>query len=265
MNNSLSVFTFNNAQQVRVETDPDGSPWFCAKDVCDVLGYTNSREALSKHCRAKGVTKRDTLTAGGRQPLTFIDEGNLYRLILKSRLPAAVRFEAWVCDEVLPALRKTGTYTVPSRPKPYAGAEVLTANDQANLRRAIWRICVGQPLETAWVRTCWQTLRQAVGIGPSDPFAVDHLPLMLIELRRLCHLADIVREATDRVNIKALQVIVKGGDVAALAAVMRKEAGTVKTGPDPLKLAPWAEQEFARLAKRETAIMDHLEVEDIDG
>ena len=88
----------------------DDQPWFCVADICRVLGYANSRDALPKHCREKGVAKRDTLTARGKQPLTFIDEGNLYRLIIKSRKEEAQRFESWVCDEVLPAIRKHGRY-----------------------------------------------------------------------------------------------------------------------------------------------------------
>lgn len=88
----------------------DDQPWFCAADICRVLGYANSRDALAKHCREKGVAKRDTLTAKGKQALAFIDEGNLYRLIIKSRKEEAQRFEAWVCDEVLPSIRKHGRY-----------------------------------------------------------------------------------------------------------------------------------------------------------
>ncbi|MBN3965587.1 phage antirepressor protein [Pseudomonas gregormendelii] len=96
--------------------------WFCVTDVCRVLGYANSRDAMSKHCREKGVAKRDTLAvsdvaerdttskARRSQTMTFIDEGNLYRLIIKSRKEEALRFEAWVCDEVLPSIRKHGHY-----------------------------------------------------------------------------------------------------------------------------------------------------------
>ncbi|ETV10926.1 BRO-N domain-containing protein [Pseudomonas aeruginosa] len=88
----------------------DDQPWFCVADICRVLGYANSRDALAKHCREKGVAKRDTLTTKGKQALTFIDEGNLYRLIIKSRKEEAQRFEAWVCDEVLPSIRRSGRY-----------------------------------------------------------------------------------------------------------------------------------------------------------
>lgn len=98
------------ANEVRAMLIGD-QPWFCVADVCGLLGYVNSRDALSKHCREKGVAKRDTLTSRGKQALTFIDEGNLYRLIIKSRKEEAQRFESWVCDEVLPAIRKHGSYT----------------------------------------------------------------------------------------------------------------------------------------------------------
>ena len=64
--------------------------------------------------RSKGVLKRNTLTNGGKQELVFIDEGNLYRLITHSKLPEAEKFESWVFDEVLPSIRKTGSYQAKS-------------------------------------------------------------------------------------------------------------------------------------------------------
>jgi len=90
-----------------------GQYWFCAADICKALGYTNNRKAINDHCREKGVTKRYTLTEKGNQEMLFIDEGNLYRLILKSNMPQAKVFEDWVCDEVLPSLRQMGYYEIP--------------------------------------------------------------------------------------------------------------------------------------------------------
>ena len=105
---SAQVIPFRfEAREVRTIVIDD-QPWFCAADVCEVLGYANSRQAIQKNCRPEGVSVRDTLTRGGKQALTFIAEGNLYRLIIKSRKEEAQRFEAWVCDEVLPAIRKQG-------------------------------------------------------------------------------------------------------------------------------------------------------------
>ena len=73
-----------------------------------MLGYDNTRDAIIRHC--KGVVKHDTLTTGGTQKINFIPEGDLYRLIVHSRLPAAERFEKWVFDEVLPTIRREGYY-----------------------------------------------------------------------------------------------------------------------------------------------------------
>lgn len=83
---------------------------FCATDVVRALGYSNQRDAVGRHC--KGVVKRDTLTSGGMQELSFISEGDVYRLIIRSNLPSAEKFEHWVFDDVLPSIRKHGLYAV---------------------------------------------------------------------------------------------------------------------------------------------------------
>lgn len=111
------VAVFESASSIRIIL-VDGDPWFSVADVCDVLGYSNSRDTVAKHCRAGGVAKRDTPTNSGIQALTYINEGNLYRLVIKSRKPEAEKFEAWVCDEVLPSIRKTGRYEVVEQPAP---------------------------------------------------------------------------------------------------------------------------------------------------
>ena len=75
--------------------EKDGKIWFCAKDVAASLGYANTRDAIDRHCKQKGVCVHDIPTRGGRQKIKFIDEGNMYRLIAGSRLPSAERFESW--------------------------------------------------------------------------------------------------------------------------------------------------------------------------
>ena len=106
----FSTFNFHNSP-VRTITDPKGEIWFCGTDVCNILGYVNPRDAISKHCKVGGVAKRDTPTTSGNQEIIFINEPNLYRLIIKSRKPEAERFEAWVFEEVLPQIRKTSSYS----------------------------------------------------------------------------------------------------------------------------------------------------------
>lgn len=87
-----------------------GRVWFCARDVASALGYANPKDAVNRHCRPKGVRVHDLLTAGGRQKVKFIDEGNLYRLMAGSRLPSAERFESWIFDDLVPRTLKEGGY-----------------------------------------------------------------------------------------------------------------------------------------------------------
>lgn len=107
-----TVFNFQSID-VRAFADDVGEPWFCAADVCAVLGYRNSRRSIDLHCRDQGVTKRYTPTESGNQEMTFINEGNVYRLIIKSRKPEAQAFERELMEVILPAIRKTGRYETP--------------------------------------------------------------------------------------------------------------------------------------------------------
>ena len=108
MGNAIQNYSFESSN-VRIIVE-DGEPLFCASDVCQALGYSNNRDAISKHCVLEGVTKRYTPTSGGLQNLAYIDERNLYRLVMRSKLPSAEKFQDWVCGEVLPSIRKTGKY-----------------------------------------------------------------------------------------------------------------------------------------------------------
>lgn len=111
----LKVFENSEFGQVRILTE-DGKVLFCGSDVAKALGYARPREAITAH--AKGAVKRRTLTNGGEQETSFIPEGDVYRLIIRSKLPSAQRFERWVFDEVLPTLRQTGSYVL-QRPDSY--------------------------------------------------------------------------------------------------------------------------------------------------
>lgn len=107
--NDLTIFNSSEFGEIRTVTI-DGKPYFVAVDVAAALGYATPRDAISRHC--KGVVKRDTPTSSGIQQMSYINEGDLYRLIMKSKLPSAEKFESWVVDEVLPAIRKTGSYQI---------------------------------------------------------------------------------------------------------------------------------------------------------
>ena len=105
-----SLFSYHS-QKIRTVII-EGTPWFCVKDVCSVLEYKNSRDAIFKHVSFEDVAKCDTLTKGGRQALSYVNESGLYCLIFGSKLPAAKEFKKWVTSEVLPTIRKEGQYSV---------------------------------------------------------------------------------------------------------------------------------------------------------
>lgn len=108
--NELQIFNSGEFGEIRT-IEIDGKPYFVGTDVAKALGYNNPRDAVSRHC--KGVVKHDTPTSSGVQSMSYINEGDLYRLIMKSKLPSAEKFESWVMDEVLPTIRKTGSYRKP--------------------------------------------------------------------------------------------------------------------------------------------------------
>ena len=96
--------------------EDNGKLYFPATQCAEILGYQLPRKAVLDHCKEDGVLKRNVIDRLGRnQEMKFIDEGNLYRLIFSSKLPAAQKFERWVVDEVLPAIRNQGFYIDPRR------------------------------------------------------------------------------------------------------------------------------------------------------
>ena len=115
MNDIQDIQIFSNPEfgKVRALT-VDGEPWFVEKDVAEALGYSNSRDAMSKHVDGadKGVAKCDT--PGGIQNVAIINESGLYSLIFGSKIPSAKEFKRWVTSEVLPSIRKHGAYATPA-------------------------------------------------------------------------------------------------------------------------------------------------------
>jgi prophage antirepressor-like protein len=111
----LIPFEFESSA-IRVYTDPDGQPWWIAKDVCDALGIKNNRQAISRlDSDEKGVISGDT--PGGIQDISIVNEPGLYNLILSARTrsrikPQIDRFKRWVTHEVIPSIRKTGKYAI---------------------------------------------------------------------------------------------------------------------------------------------------------
>ena len=90
----------------------NGDPWFVAKDVAEVLGYSDTDAAVRAHCKALKMFKAGDLPGLPSRGLTIIPERDVYRLVMRSKLPSAERFENWVVGDVLPAIRKTGGYVM---------------------------------------------------------------------------------------------------------------------------------------------------------
>ena len=112
--NENQIIEFTNEQFGKIRTTLiDGEPWFISRDVAIALGYSNPNKAVKDHVdeEDKGITNRYTL--GGNQNLSIINESGLYSLILSSKLPNAKVFKRWVTSEVLPSIRKTGSYATP--------------------------------------------------------------------------------------------------------------------------------------------------------
>lgn len=102
----------------------DGEPWFSARDVAEGLGYSNPQKAVRDHCKSpRPVGVNDSFTLG--PSANIIPERDVYRLVMRSKMPQAERFEEWVVSEVLPSIRKTGGYTAPAQPADLSKLEIL--------------------------------------------------------------------------------------------------------------------------------------------
>lgn len=107
----LQIFSSSEFGEIRTITK-DNEPMFCLADVCKALEISNVGN-VKQRLSEKGIHTADTLTKGGMQKMTFINESNLYKTIFQSRKESAERFTEWVTSEVLPSIRKTGSYGKP--------------------------------------------------------------------------------------------------------------------------------------------------------
>ena len=109
---NLTCYNFNGAD-VRTIVLPNGEPGFVGKDVAERLGYADTSDAIKRHCKGS-VIRLPLPTAGGMQQTRILTEPDVLRLIVSSTLPEAEAFERWVFEEVLPSIRRTGSYAAPA-------------------------------------------------------------------------------------------------------------------------------------------------------
>ena len=121
-NNPFEIFNYKNLGTVRTKLDEHGNPWFCLLDVCNILGIKNNRDLNSRlsdpYVDSIDVWVQTGFNADGtpamrNTKMTFINESNLYRVVLGSRKPEAKLFSDWICNEVIPMIRRTGMYITP--------------------------------------------------------------------------------------------------------------------------------------------------------
>lgn len=137
----MELQTFNNAQFGELRTtEIEGKVYYCGTDIARALGYANPQKAIKDHCKLGGVTNRsvgvqtgykaDGTPAMQNVEMKFITEGNVYRLIARSKLPQAEKFESWVFDEILPQIAHTGTYEVSNKSDPMKALELMFAAEK---------------------------------------------------------------------------------------------------------------------------------------
>lgn len=129
-----AVTVFNNEAFGTLRTiERDGEIWFVGKDIAEMLGYSNARNAVVNHVDSDDKLRTQIEYAGQRREVSLINESGLYSLILSSKLPAAKDFKRWVTSEVLPSIRKTGNYKIQSSRVTPEELEVRKIEAQANL------------------------------------------------------------------------------------------------------------------------------------
>lgn len=129
---SALSFCFES-NQVRVLGDIL-NPLFVALDICKALGYQNHKDAINRHVDPEDISKMEITTNGGKQEVNCVNESGMYALIFGSKLPSAKRFKKWVTSEVLPAIRKTGQYSVTEKS---TDARTITPEQQYLLKEAV--------------------------------------------------------------------------------------------------------------------------------
>lgn len=203
---NLITLDFQHSDTIRIFIDEKGNPLFVAKDVAKALGYIDTKNAIKQHC--KGVAKHHPLpTQGGIQEVRVIYEPDVYRLIFGSKLESATQFQNWVFDEVLPSIRKTGTYTTPT-----VQSNQLTDKDWTNLKRLVWLCERNFKMQTSANHAIWARLRAVTGVKSPAKFSREHLPILAVELERIikiCEQYNDVRRTTEKLIIKN---VLKYGD-----------------------------------------------------
>ncbi|BDF57485.1 hypothetical protein CE91St36_03020 [Christensenellaceae bacterium] len=143
MKNELQIFKSTQFGEMRT-LEEDGKILFCGSDAAKALGYVKPNNAINQHCKDATLKQGITDSLGRKQDILFIQEGDLYRLIVGSKLPAAEKFERWVFDEVLPTIRKNGYYAAKAKEDELKAKRVEIMQQNARSREAALWLKIGE-------------------------------------------------------------------------------------------------------------------------
>ncbi|MEQ9888820.1 Bro-N domain-containing protein [Pectobacterium zantedeschiae] len=217
-NNSTPVtFNFQESHKVRIQVI-GGEPWFCLKDVCEVLTIANSRRVASEVLDDDGVRKAYITDSLGReQEAAFINEPNLYRVIFRSNKPEARQFQDWVFNDVLPSIRKKGSYQ-------HQKGEPISNKDMQNIKDLVWMMTHNMKFSESWNYGVWRSLRAVTGTPSPQRFAVEDLPALKEECSRILKITSAVNKIMFEFEKGVISKVLKrNADIQPLVDKMNSE------------------------------------------
>ena len=194
--NEIKVWNYESSEVRTIEKD--GEPWFVGKDVADVLGYTNTQKAIRDHVDEEDkLTERIVLSGQNREAI-LINESGLYSLILSSKLPDAKKFKRWVTSEVLPSIRKTGSYHSQQQLSPMEMIAAM-ANNAVEMERRL------KETENKIAETS-NKLEQALDVFTEIPEGADWKSIMNHRINLLCEQNKLNHQRTRGTLYKELEL-----------------------------------------------------------
>lgn len=194
--NEIKVWNYESSEVRTIEKD--GEPWFVGKDICDVLGYTNASKALYDHVDSEDKLNNESLSSLGQRGGWLINESGLYSLILSSKLPDAKKFKRWVTSEVLPSIRKTGSYHSQQQLSPMEMIAAM-ANNAVEMERRL------KETENKIAETS-NKLDQALDVFTEIPEGADWKSIMNHRINLLCEQNKLNHQRTRGTLYKELEL-----------------------------------------------------------
>ncbi len=216
--------------EVRTQADDQGEAWFSVNDICAPLEHSNPRKAVADLVDPDDVTGREVIDSMGRtQTANFVNESGMYALVLGSRLETAKRFKRWVTHEVLPTLRKTGRYDMPTLTAGRTRAEAMLLNAKTRLHRELMRsideIHASTPLAAETVSAAKASITETT-FGKALPALK---PPTLVEWFTPTQIAEQLGCTANRVGLIVSELGIRGNHEGVARAVLNKASHSDKT------------------------------------